>query len=157
MGIREDRLAVETIHDIMPEMQTINRRRALQCAIDALLARAYLEEAAELKAETEAIRRKAAERMAALPMMVVVGERALVQDVRRALGMPGSWMGWTRYVRCARRDDDFHTLRGLRGPNVWWVDWGATNEQKIFCRAHGFTLKTMEECHAAIDAYLAAS
>lgn len=154
MGIREDRLAVETIRDIMPEMQTINRRRALQRAIDALLARAYLEEAAELKAETEAIRRKAAAGMASLPFMVVVGERATMPAVRDALGLPGSWMGWTRHVRCARRDDEFHQLRGLRGPNVWWVDWGATNEQKIFCRAHDFTLKTMEECHAALDAYL---
>jgi hypothetical protein len=92
-----------------------------------------------------------------LPVIVIAGTRATRAKIVEVFTPGGRFDGWSRTIRAVQHDRDLDQLRGLRGPDVWWVDWGATQEMKNFAAIHEFKQTTSKECSDAIEAYIAAT
>lgn len=87
-----------------------------------------------------------------LPVMVFMGMQVSAPRVMDALNLPGKLIAWGRHIKLVQHDRDLDIVRGLRG--LWWIDWGATQTMRNFAAVQQFKKATVEECDAAIRAYI---
>lgn len=58
---------------------------------------------------------------------------------------------WSRHVRTVTVDRDLDYVRGLRGPDVWYVDMGTTQAQRIHAAVFEWKRVTIEELKHALQ------
>lgn len=75
-----------------------------------------------------------------------VGRDAFVHRVKVDLDYPSH-----RLICLVQDDSDDYRMMGLRGPDFWWIDYGATPRMRERCRIQGFRQVTVEEARLAIQ------